>query len=327
MIMSIFRILSLDGGGVRGAYSAAALAEIERRQIPPQSNVKLIDYFDLITGTSTGGILAIGLGLGFSAKDLLEFYQDNAQYIFPSTGLLSGIRARARQLYTTKYKEKNLRTVLKKQFECRQLGESHRPLVIVSYNASHNGPHLFKTAHHIDHTRHYRQSAVDIAMATGAAPLYFRSVELPLGDNNKMQTFVDGGVWANCPVLVGVAEATKYLGVPLDNIHVLSIGTTFGTFQIRDSQMSGGIAQWRLRLFDLIMSAQQAGVIGTANVLLKTPVARITREVKKEVALDNPKEVPNLVRWGKEDAGNKFNEIQQQFLTTTVPTFQPKHPI
>jgi uncharacterized protein len=75
--MKTFRILSLDGGGVRGAYSAAALAEIEE-----QAKVKIIDYFDLITGTSTGGILAIGLGLGFSAKDLLDFYQQKAKDIF-----------------------------------------------------------------------------------------------------------------------------------------------------------------------------------------------------------------------------------------------------
>ena len=80
--MNVFRILSLDGGGVRGAYSAGVLAEIQK-----SIEGKVIDYFDLITGTSTGGILAIGLGLGLSPTDLVNFYQTKGTEIFPVTGV------------------------------------------------------------------------------------------------------------------------------------------------------------------------------------------------------------------------------------------------
>lgn len=312
--MKTFRILSLDGGGVRGAYSAAALAEIEER-----AKVKIIDYFDLITGTSTGGILAIGLGLGFSAKDLLEFYQQKAKDIFQVTGLFTGIR----QLFRTKYEAENLREALMSILKERKLGQSKRPLVITSYNASRNGAHLFKTYHHIEHDRHYLMLATDIAMATAAAPTYFRSRELPLGDNNNMQTFVDGGIWANCPILVGITEATKYMDASLENIDVFSIGTTFATFKIKDNQRTGGVTQWNLNLLNLIMSAQQAAVVGTANTLLKTPVVRITRELNKDISLDAYQEVPKLAGFGREDAKREFHTVKERFLNEPASPFKP----
>lgn len=318
--MARFNILSLDGGGVRGVYSAAALAEIEK-----EIGGRVTDYFDLITGTSTGGILAIGLGLDLPASTLLEFYQKRAQEIFPSTGL----RAVARQLVMSKHDSGRLRDALREEFKDRKLGESRRPLVITSYNASRDGPHLFKTFHHPDHDRHYQMEAADIALATAAAPLYFRSVELPLGTDREMQTFVDGGIWANCPVLVGIAEAVRYFRVPLDEIDVLSIGTTYKPFRIKDSHIGGGFAQWRGALVSLLFSAQQSSAVGTANVLLAHPVARITNRVKAEIALDATKsnEIEELARLGRDHAHAMMLELRQRFFSATAPSFTPVRPV
>jgi predicted acylesterase/phospholipase RssA len=80
-----FRILCLDGGGIRGAFTAAALAQWES-----MSNLRVAEHFDLIAGTSTGGILAIGLGLGLSAGDIVDFYRKQGPVIFPMTGFLIG---------------------------------------------------------------------------------------------------------------------------------------------------------------------------------------------------------------------------------------------
>src|ERR1700730_19202618 len=74
---SVFRILSLDGGGIRGVFPAALLARLEQHLDAPIGS-----YFDLIAGTSTGGIIAIGLGLGLSAKDILKFYAERGPAIF-----------------------------------------------------------------------------------------------------------------------------------------------------------------------------------------------------------------------------------------------------
>lgn len=121
--MNKFRILSLDGGGVRGAYSAAALAYVEER-----IEGRLIDHFDLITGTSTGGILAIGLGVEKSAKELEKFYRRMADDIFPYTGVFARTYALMHQLWGAKYKSENLRKSLDTVFQGKRLGDSKRPL-------------------------------------------------------------------------------------------------------------------------------------------------------------------------------------------------------
>jgi uncharacterized protein len=314
--MDRFRILSLDGGGVRGVYSAAALAAIEE-----EIGGSITDFFDLITGTSTGGILGIGLGLGLPARRLLGFYQERAQEIFPSTGLL----AKTRQLITSKHDSTTLRSALKQEFGNRKLGDSRRPLVITSYNASRDGPHLFKTFHHPAHDRHYQMDAADIALATSAAPLYFRSVKLPLGTDRENQTFLDGGIWANCPVVVGIAEAVRYFHVPLDQIDVLSIGTTYKPFRIVDSQMGGGLVQWRWALISLLFSAQQSSSVGTANVLLSNPIARITNRVEAEIALDATKasQMAELADLGRDNAQMMMPKLHQRFFSGPAPSFTP----
>lgn len=93
--MSMFKILSLDGGGVRGAYTASALASLQSKMQTP-----LADHFDLIVGTSTGGIIAIGLGLGIPPARLVEFYRSKGKEIFPVTGWLGGFLQTTKQLLT-----------------------------------------------------------------------------------------------------------------------------------------------------------------------------------------------------------------------------------
>ncbi len=322
--MNVFRILSLDGGGVRGAYSAGVLAEIQK-----SIEGKVIDYFDLITGTSTGGILAIGLGLGLSPTDLVNFYQTKGTEIFPVTGVWGGFLRKVRQLIVeTKYDFSKLESALETILEERKLGESLRPLIITSYNASRDGAHLFKTYHHPDHNRHYKMKAVHIAMATSAAPTYFNARDLPLGDRGKEQTFVDGGIWANCPVLVGVAEAIRYFGKNLEQIEVLSIGTTYMPFKIKERQKAGAGLDWGLDLVDLMMSAQQASIIGTAKILLgESRVTRITRPTEEEIPLDDAKRIQELIDWGKEDAKEKLPFVVTKFFQDVAPAFTPITPI
>src|SRR5438034_10409614 len=140
--MQRFRILSLDGGGIKGTFTASVAASLER-----MTGKRLVDYFDLITGTSTGGIIALGLGLGLGAEEILRFYCERGPQIFPTTGLhrpLHGLR----HVFFPKHSQDTLRKSLADVFGPRKLGESKCRLVIPSYDCNAGRIQVFKTAHH-----------------------------------------------------------------------------------------------------------------------------------------------------------------------------------
>ena len=156
------RILSLCGGGLSGAFSAAFLRDLERN-----SGKRLVDHFDLITGTSTGGIIALGLGLGISASQLYDFYRDKGSTIFPQS-ITKGLR----WLHRSKYSSDALQRELQSVFGDRLLSESEVPLVIPSFNLGMNQVRLFKTRHNDRFEIDHKIPAWKIARATSAAPTY-----------------------------------------------------------------------------------------------------------------------------------------------------------
>ncbi len=220
-----FRILCLDGGGIRGAYSAAALAYWEK-----DAPGSIVHHFDLIAGTSTGGLLAIGLGLGLTASDLLTFYREEGPKIFPSdTALDAGWHA-FRHWFTTKFDSAVLREKLQVAFAgapqgSKSLDGSLCRLVIPSYNAAADRLHIWRTPHGSFSATNRDQDPVEAALATAAAPTYFDPVRTP-GVVASIEA-IDGGVWANHPGLVAITEAVRYLRIPIERIEMLSIGTTY----------------------------------------------------------------------------------------------------
>jgi patatin-like phospholipase/acyl hydrolase len=118
-----FQVLSLDGGGVRGIFVAALLAGLEQDLGRP-----VIDQFDLVVGTSTGGIIALGLGAGLTPADILEFYVSEKDRIFPNP---LGWR-KLRQPFRAKYGSRRLEAAVRRVFEETLLGESRVPLVVPS---------------------------------------------------------------------------------------------------------------------------------------------------------------------------------------------------
>jgi patatin-like phospholipase/acyl hydrolase len=193
--MSRFRILSLDGGGIKGAFTASVMAALEA-----DTGKAAADYFDLITGTSTGGIVAIGLGLGLAANAIVDFYCKHGPTIFPSTSLVQRTRNSLRQLFAPKHSHDVLKEALREVLGDRRFGESKTRLVITTYDANAGRIFLLKTAHHERFKYDYRAPAVDVALATSAAPTYFQSSPFP---DHAGASYVDGGVWANCPALIG----------------------------------------------------------------------------------------------------------------------------
>lgn len=313
-----FRILSLDGGGLRGAYSAAVLTEIEEG-----TGKRVSEHFDLIAGTSTGGIIAIGLGLGLSARDILTFYQRHGESIFPSTGVHQRFWTTVRQLFAPKFKADALDAALTSVFQDRKLGESICRLVIPSYDAVAGDVHLFKTSHDMRVLKDHTRSAAEVARATSAAPVY-----LPMFPSSWGQKFLDGGVWANCPSTVAVLEATAVLGVPVGDIELLSIGTTTPAFSIDKQASGGGITQYGLSVLELLQQAQVQGAWAQTRLMLRGREYRIDTVVApKRFALDDARGLEALISLGIRDGRHHATRVADRFLGTPAAPFVPCRPL
>src|SRR3954451_14990364 len=164
----MFRILSLAGGGLMGAFSASVLATLERT-----TGRRIVDHFDLITGTSTGGIIAIGLAMGASAEQILQFYLERGASIFPPARGVGGWLKTVRNLRRPKFSPEALREAVASVVGDQPLGAAKTRLAIPAYNSSMGRIYVFKTPHHPDRQQDRDLPAVDVALATSAAPTYF----------------------------------------------------------------------------------------------------------------------------------------------------------
>jgi uncharacterized protein len=169
---SFFRILCLDGGGIRGVFPAAFLARLEEHLEHPIGR-----YFDLIAGTSTGGIIAIALGLGLSAKDILHLYEDRGPTIFDQQHVFvkNWLRRRwrnARHWFGSKYGADELHAAIMGVLGERRIGESNTRLLIPAWHPVLERVYIYKTAHHPRLESDYKQLALDAALATAAAPTF-----------------------------------------------------------------------------------------------------------------------------------------------------------
>jgi len=258
-----FQILSFDGGGLRGLFSAAVLAELEK-----DLGVVLTDHFDLIVGTSTGGLIALALGAGLRPPELVEFYVDRGPDVFGRGRSVIERSCRA------KHRPERLRHALQDVFGDRTLGSSVKRLVIPSYSLDLHDVYLFKTPHHRDLVRDRYEKLVDVAMATTAAPTYLPAFRL------RHNRLVDGGVWANNPSLVGVVEAVSLLGAELGDIRILSLGTTDEVTNLSSQLDHGGLLQWGRAGAGVLLRAQSMGAFHSVQHLVgKDRVARIDPRV------------------------------------------------
>lgn len=202
------KVLSIDGGGIKGVFPTSYLATVEDSLGAP-----VAEYFDLIVGTSTGGIIALGFGLGMPAQEICDLYEKMGPEVFAPRGRFGRLSG----ALLAKYSPEPLRGVLTDAFGERRLGEARTRLVIPSVNFETGEIHLYKTAHHPKLERDFKEKVVDVAMATAAAPTY-----LPAHDHWSGLPLIDGGICANNPVGVAAVEATAMLGWSRDEVHVLS---------------------------------------------------------------------------------------------------------
>ena len=311
-----FRILALDGGGLKGAFTASALATWEL-----QTGLRIVDHVDLIAGTSTGGILAIGLGLGLSAQEMLDFYRKRGPVIFPVTSLRDRVFHTARHVVAPKYSQAILLRELERAFNRDGnrpvLNDSLCRLVIPAYHAVGGASYLFRTPHHPNLTADAKTEAAHVALATAAAPTYFTAAKI--ANMVSESSYFDGGVWANSPAMAAVLEATCFLQIPLERIDVLSVGTTEEPFTVR-RQTRAGLMGWlrKKEILGLLMNVQQESSLKLARQLVSDArflrVNRLT--VPGSYRLDGPNEIEELAGLGNFEASQTeiMSQVKSRFL-------------
>ncbi|MDQ3572986.1 MAG: patatin-like phospholipase family protein [Actinomycetota bacterium] len=221
------RILSIDGGGIRGLIPALFLARLEELLSARDGSPTLAESFDLMAGTSTGGLIALGLTAprggrpAMSAAQMVEMYAgEEGRRIFerPAVRKLP-LLGRAVDLFTPKYSLGPLADVLEARIGPGLLGEALTEVIVTAYDMSGRGPRFFKRWRPADQA----VRMVDAALATAAAPTFFPAHE------HGGESLIDGGVFASNPTVAAIVEALKRTDDPVglrgDDLLVVSLGT------------------------------------------------------------------------------------------------------
>jgi hypothetical protein len=309
-----FRILSVDGGGIKGLFPATILAELERRYLDGRS---IASCFDLIAGTSTGGILALGMGAGLTAAALADLYTQRGAEIFPETtdSPIGRTRAwwRAKRHYLHyHYEREALEKLLSDTLGDKLFGDSIVRLCIPAFEGKHSEVFVFKTPHHADYKFDRFEPMVKVALATSAA--------------HNGYTLVDGGVWANNPAMLAVIEVLICFDVDRSQIDLLSLGSGDDPYVVSDDQMhAGGKLAWSDVIF-AAMRLQSLSAINQARLLLGPPsVHRIDPPLNpRPIKLDDfRRSLDELVPAAKNIVDLQGTQIATTFLLQPAQEFVP----
>ena len=234
------RVLSIDGGGIRGLIPAIVLTELERR-----AGRRTFELFDLIAGTSTGGILACALCAPdpLPARELVALYEQEGPKIFDRS-VFQRVRS-ADGILDEKYAAGPLDRALERFLADKRLAESRPDLIVPAYDMSEPGPYFFKS-------RKARENPGDddfplsvVARATSAAPTYFEPLEV---DDAAL---VDGGVFAVNPAMSAFAEVMRFQ--PTAEVLLLSLGTGQRTRTRRFEEIRDwGLVEWAKPILDVV---------------------------------------------------------------------------
>ncbi len=279
-----FRILSLDGGGVRGVFQAAFLVKLAE-QLSERKLGTIAEHFNLIAGTSTGSIIAMGVALGIDPNRILDSYNSLAGKIFD--------KGRIRKFFSyitsgPRYDQAKLEKPLKDLFDNRQLGQAKTKVLITACSLDQFRYRTFTNMSELGSIDD-NLSAVDVVLASAAAPTYFRAYR----PQREKLSYVDGGLWANSPSLIAVLAANRRLGKHFDKIQLVSVAT--GDFP---NGISPAIYNELLPIspraidtvLELMFSCQSKFADDYATRLLgKSNVIRISPQLQKLMRLDDAK--------------------------------------
>lgn len=285
------KLLTIDGGGIRGIIPAIILDELQRRLAK-----ELWQAFDLIAGTSTGGIIALGLGTKCNAAgpyapaEILNMYVKNGPAIFKKTFLTP-----EREMILPKYSPDSLQTTLESFFRDVEFQAALTPLLISSYDLQSQLPFFFKS-HRIAADPTYNWKLTEIARATSAAPTFFPPFHLVRGD--KDYALVDGGVFVNNPSMAAYAEARSLYPDAVRTV-IVSVGTGDRQDQITyASAREWGLLGWARQIVPVLMDSVSEAVDYELNALPECTYHRLQVPHLQEASSDmddvTPQNLTNL---------------------------------
>jgi len=343
----MFRILSLAGGGLRGAYAIGFLSELESQLDSP-----LTDYFDLIAGASTGGITAAALSYGISAHEMKLFYEKHSSQIFsprpkmklPHLGQL--IYPLARRLVSWRMRQ-NLDDCFRSRYCSEMLEASMREgfgsdcvadirkcrLIIPAVNLTDGMTCVFRTPHLPTQRREYDWQISDIIASATAAPTFFPHKTMPDG-----KSYADGGLWANDPGLVAMAEAARILrcqdgactvashGMSFDasQIQMLSLGTGQSSYSLSPPGAEAGVLYWARHIAEVMNLLQVQGAQFPLKVALGNRYHQFDFEIKdKSWSLDNVEMIDEIFEIGRQEGRKQYEALKDTFFAKKTTPYEP----
>lgn len=303
--MSAYRILSVDGGGIRGLYTAVLLDRLS------QATPGFLAKVDLFAGTSTGGIIALGLAFGLEPSDLVKLYQHNGGKIFDDSWT-EEVRDVVR-LIGAEYDNGHLKEILEGVFQQTKLADFRKRVIVPAFDLDNLAvpPAVRTWKPKFFHNFPGRDSdgselVSEVALRTSAAPTYF-----PV-----YQGYIDGGVVANNPSMAALAQALDAPtgGQKLDDLRLLSLGTGFSPAHIEGLDHHWGVAQWAKPLVSLMLD----GMMGVADYqcarLLGDHYHRLAPVLPQPVGLDAVNKMGLLIQEAKQvDLSKTLAWLEQNF--------------
>lgn len=309
-----FRILSIDGGGIRGVYPAHILRCIEERL-----QIDLYESFDMVAGTSTGSIIAAGIATGVPAVNIVEMYKKHGTGIFKKKKFYwpgKKLRNMLQPMFGSVYDAQYLKRVLADVFQEKRLGEIVKPLLLPSTDIGNGCVHVLKSGYSKEFTRDNNVLVKNAVLASCSAPTYF--------DPHKLDHYLlaDGGLWANNPALAAVIDAQKRLSIAQTDIRVLTLGTghsktMYGT---DTSRKWGLVTGWKHKEFiSFILSLQSQSAMNYLNLQLRPEqILRIDFESDLPLPLDDVSKIDDLLTKADHDFTHNSEAIRKFINTLTI---------
>ncbi len=292
--MALFRILSMDGGGIRGILTARILERID------EALPGFLSGVTLYAGTSTGGLLALGLGSGLTPTQMVHLYRDCAETVFADS-LLDNLKDLG-TLIGAEYAWRPLKSVLERYFAGIRLAQLPNKVLVSAFDLDNDGcgPEgirmwKMKFFHNFpSHGWDGRELVVDVAVRTSVAPSYF-----PV-----YQGFIDGGVAASNPAMCALAQAmhSPTGGQQLADVVMLSMGTGYNPHYLPVQDADWGLVQWAPHMLNIMLESSADMVDYQCRQVLDTHYLRINPVLPKPIGLGSIKYIPDLL-----DAADKTN--------------------
>lgn len=339
--MPRFQILSLIGGGIRGAFVTSFLYELEQKL-----GRRISESFDLIAGTSTGGIIAASLAAGMTAEQVHDFYVRYGSQIFTPRPMYRA-KGYMRLFYPTvnwifkrrtggeldaflraRYCPDALYRSFDEGFKNATLSDvDFTRLIIPTVNLTKGAPHIFRSAHVVEGVPDQDVLISDMLVAATAAPTYFPHKTI------KGEAFADGGLWAADPSMFAIAEAMRIRRdcrrescdphFDIDDVQLLSVGTGQANYSLTPPGSDAGMIYWAQHVADVMGTAQVQGVHQPLKFWLGDRYAHVNFQMDKKWPLDGVENIPQLFAVGKRRANEEFDRIDEHFFSHQRQQFQP----